>query len=369
MTEYPELFADLAAPFASHEVKTRSQANRQFRYITARTAMNRLDEVVGPENWWDDYVPNDESVLCRLSIRLPDGRVVTKTDAGGHAGMSDTADDEKSAYSDAFKRAAAKFGVGRYLYGDGAPRFRVPGANGHPTSNGQGHGHVNGHGQGHALGSPAASKPAAAANDSKPKPSEPAANPVVRPEPIAAASAGAGTGAGTPAPSHQPNLDDAEHAKPKSSKPAAKPARERERERRRAEANDSGDAGPSRAPHAVPPRPHIPLGPPSSDPAAIAEGHAGTASGPNADIDSALATAQRWGVPRSGRSLFGWLREIDQRADVALMKYLMSWGKLREFPERIVEWDARQVETGYSEACRKLEELTGVSPFSLAEMN
>lgn len=118
-----DLFAALAAPFAAQEVKTRSQAGRQFAYVTARTVMNRLDAVLSPENWWDEYIPNANSVLCRLSIRLPDGQVLTKADAGGYAGMADQGDDDKSGYSDAFKRAAVKFGVGRYLYGDGVPDF------------------------------------------------------------------------------------------------------------------------------------------------------------------------------------------------------------------------------------------------------
>jgi putative DNA primase/helicase len=46
---------------------------------------------------------------------------VTKCDAGGYAGMADSGDDDKSGYSDAFKRAAVKFGVARYLYRDGVP--------------------------------------------------------------------------------------------------------------------------------------------------------------------------------------------------------------------------------------------------------
>lgn len=124
MTHYPDLFGALLAPFEPDEVRTRPQAGRQIQYITARTAMNRLDTVLGPENWWDDYVPGENSVVCRLSIRLPDGSIVTKCDAGGYAGMQDQGDDEKSAFSDAFKRAAIKFGVGRYLYRDGVPRLR-----------------------------------------------------------------------------------------------------------------------------------------------------------------------------------------------------------------------------------------------------
>jgi len=124
MTRFPDLFAALAAPFDAREIKTRPQGKQRLSYVTARTVMNRLDEVVGPENWWDDYEQNEESVVCRLTLRLPDGTTVTKCDAGGHAGMADTGDDEKSAYSDAFKRAAVKFGVGRHLYGDGIPRLR-----------------------------------------------------------------------------------------------------------------------------------------------------------------------------------------------------------------------------------------------------
>ena len=65
-------------------------------------------------------------MLCKLSIRMPDGQVVTKQDAGGEAGMSDEGDNEKSGFSDAFKRAAVKWGVSRYLYGDGAAALAGP---------------------------------------------------------------------------------------------------------------------------------------------------------------------------------------------------------------------------------------------------
>lgn len=40
--------------------------------------------------------------------------------------MHDSSDTEKSAASDAFKVAAVRFGVGRYLYGDGIARFDEP---------------------------------------------------------------------------------------------------------------------------------------------------------------------------------------------------------------------------------------------------
>ena len=123
MTQFPDLFAALAAPFENQEVRVRSQGGRQLHYITARTAMNRLDAVLGPENWWDEYCPGENSVLCRLTVRLPDGSILTKADAGGYAGMPDSGDDDKSGFSDSFKRAAVKFGVGRYLYRDGVPDY------------------------------------------------------------------------------------------------------------------------------------------------------------------------------------------------------------------------------------------------------
>jgi hypothetical protein len=123
MNQHLELFAALAAHFEPDEVRTRPQGGRQLQYITARTVMNRLDDVLGPANWWDEYVPLEHSVICRLTVRLPDGTTLTKSDAGGYAGMPDSGDDDKSGFSDAFKRAAVKFGIGRYLYRDGVPRF------------------------------------------------------------------------------------------------------------------------------------------------------------------------------------------------------------------------------------------------------
>jgi hypothetical protein len=123
-TKYPELFQALCDPFGKGEIKQRDAGGgRKVSYITARTAMNRLDTVLGPENWWDEYEPHEHSVVCRLTIRLPDGSLLTKGDAGGYAGMADAGDDDKSGYSDAFKRACVKFGVGRHLYNDGIPEF------------------------------------------------------------------------------------------------------------------------------------------------------------------------------------------------------------------------------------------------------
>jgi hypothetical protein len=121
-TAYPEIFAALAAEFHPNEVRTRVQAGRTFRYITARVAMNRFDSVLGPEHWRDEFFETKEGMKCRISLRI-DGEWVAKEDGGGSAGMSDQDNDEKSMFSDAFKRAAVKWGVGRYLYNDGVPTY------------------------------------------------------------------------------------------------------------------------------------------------------------------------------------------------------------------------------------------------------
>jgi hypothetical protein len=123
-TAYLEIFAALAAPFPPGDVKVFPPSAGKMagkRFITARTVQNRLDDVLGPENWWDDYRPTGrhESQLCRLTIRLPDGSTLTKCDAGGESAVLDDENGPKAVVSDALKRAAVKFGIGREFYGDG----------------------------------------------------------------------------------------------------------------------------------------------------------------------------------------------------------------------------------------------------------
>lgn len=82
-------------------------------HVDARAVMNRLDSVVGPSNWWDEYEegPNG-GVMCRLTIRTPDGNLTKCDGAEGDAKIGG----KKAGYSNALKRAAVKFGIGRYLY-------------------------------------------------------------------------------------------------------------------------------------------------------------------------------------------------------------------------------------------------------------
>lgn len=118
-----ELLAALSEPFPAEAIDWRVGATNSEKtkgialaYIQARPVMERLDEVVGPENWTDTYAPIQDKngmvgFICTLSLRIS-GEWVAKTDG------ADTSDIEaiKGGISDAFKRAAVKWGVGRYLY-------------------------------------------------------------------------------------------------------------------------------------------------------------------------------------------------------------------------------------------------------------
>lgn len=113
--------AALAAPFQPSEVKFKPQSVKGNRalalaYIDCRVIQDRLDEVLGVEHWMDEYeILTDGSVMCRLKLRI-NGEWVMKTDVGSPSEQPDSGDRLKAAFSDALKRAAVKFGIGRYLY-------------------------------------------------------------------------------------------------------------------------------------------------------------------------------------------------------------------------------------------------------------
>jgi hypothetical protein len=111
----------LGAPFDPKDVKFKPQMVKNNRclamaYIDARLIQDRLDSVLGVENWEDAYrILPDGSVMCRLRIKLGE-RWISKTDVGSPSEQPDLGDRLKAAFSDALKRAAVKFGIGRYLY-------------------------------------------------------------------------------------------------------------------------------------------------------------------------------------------------------------------------------------------------------------
>jgi hypothetical protein len=60
-------------------------------------------------------VQADGSVVCRLRLRFGEEWIV-KVDVGSPSEQPDGGDRLKAAFSDALKRVAVKFGIGRYLY-------------------------------------------------------------------------------------------------------------------------------------------------------------------------------------------------------------------------------------------------------------
>ncbi len=118
-----EIQSALAAPFPADAVGWKAQAVTKDQskalavaYIDARCVIDRLNAVVGLAGWQDAYdLLPDGCVVCHLSLRI-DGGWVTKVDVGGESDQPNGGDKRKAAFSDALKRAAVKFGVGRYLY-------------------------------------------------------------------------------------------------------------------------------------------------------------------------------------------------------------------------------------------------------------
>lgn len=80
-------------------------------YIDARDVQNLLDKAVGPQNWKDTYFEIGGRLFCSLSIKMGD-EWVSKCDTGEESQSSK----DKGIVSDCFKRAAVKWGVGRFLY-------------------------------------------------------------------------------------------------------------------------------------------------------------------------------------------------------------------------------------------------------------
>lgn len=110
--EFEDAIDELKAPFAANQINWRKGGgNIQLAYLNARNVMQRLDQVLGAENWQDRYEETAGRLMCYLSIRVG-GEWIVKADGSGDTKI----ESEKGGISSAFKRSAVKFGVGRYLY-------------------------------------------------------------------------------------------------------------------------------------------------------------------------------------------------------------------------------------------------------------
>ena len=113
---------ELKKPFPSKDIEwrvTRSGVKQNGEpwalvaaYVTNRAIMDRLDGVCGPGNWMNQFTggPNGGQ-LCGISIRVGD-EWITKWDGADNTDIESV----KGGLSNAMKRAAVQWGIGRYLY-------------------------------------------------------------------------------------------------------------------------------------------------------------------------------------------------------------------------------------------------------------
>ena len=115
-------FNALSAPFSPSKVHWRvGQKSKDgtkgmvLAYLDARDVMERLDEVCGPDKWECRYEETPSGrVLCTIGIYTGDDKFsyIEKSDGAGETSFEGA----KGAISDALKRAAVCWGIGRYLY-------------------------------------------------------------------------------------------------------------------------------------------------------------------------------------------------------------------------------------------------------------
>lgn len=115
--------AALSTPFPADRISWRVGSTTQDKkkgmalaYIDARDVYERLDAVCGPAGWQCRYPHADKKTVCEIGIKVGDEWVWKANGAGD----SDV-EAEKGALSDAVKRAAVVWGIGRYLYDLASP--------------------------------------------------------------------------------------------------------------------------------------------------------------------------------------------------------------------------------------------------------
>ena len=114
-----EIYEKLKEKFPEKDLEFRVGATNSDKtiglalpYVQARAIQNRLDEVLGFENWKVSYREIKEGFLCTLSIRI-NNEWIEKEDGAGITDYQSI----KGGISNAFKRVASSgFGIGRYLY-------------------------------------------------------------------------------------------------------------------------------------------------------------------------------------------------------------------------------------------------------------
>lgn len=109
--------ATLTAPILPNEIEWRVQSQTStgklivVPYINNRCVMHRFDAAFGAENWTSEFREITNGFICRLTVTIND-RTIYREDGASKTNI----EPEKGGISDAMKRAAVQFGLGRCLY-------------------------------------------------------------------------------------------------------------------------------------------------------------------------------------------------------------------------------------------------------------
>lgn len=114
-----DIMNQLQKPFTPDEIEWRVGSTNQDKskglalaYVTNRAIQQRLDDVFGIFGWKNEFKEwKGTSQICGISVRFGD-EWITKWDGADDSNMEAT----KGGLSDAMKRAAYQWGIGRYLY-------------------------------------------------------------------------------------------------------------------------------------------------------------------------------------------------------------------------------------------------------------
>jgi len=107
----------LTAPIQPNEIEWRVQSVTStgkmivVPYINNRCVMQRFDAAFGPTNWTSEFREIGNGFICRLTVTV-DGETIYREDGASKTNI----EPEKGGISDAMKRAAVQFGLGRCLY-------------------------------------------------------------------------------------------------------------------------------------------------------------------------------------------------------------------------------------------------------------
>jgi len=74
--------------------------------------MERFDEAFGWQNWNSSFRDVEDGFICEINVNIGDNRYISKEDGASRTKIEPV----KGGISDAMKRCAVQFGLGRDLY-------------------------------------------------------------------------------------------------------------------------------------------------------------------------------------------------------------------------------------------------------------